>query len=261
MHQLPTEQQVLLIVQIAALLALCIRMWLAGLHRIYTNFFGYLVLEFLQALIPIFVPLQSRLYVDLFVVSQALIVAFYALVVLELYSLILRNLEGIASVARRYMTITLALAIILSVLPLAIERTPHTPTGYLFIFERPILSSLVAFVLLISGFLVYYPVPLGRNVIVFLVGYALYFPMIATMAFLQNLGYFWNRQKGNVDMGVSVACLMFWGIALSRRGEERRVVVGHQWNPADEQRLLAQLEAINASLLRSARKNIDVSSS
>jgi hypothetical protein len=32
------------------------------------------------------------------------------------------------------------------------------------------------------------------------------------------------------------------------------VVVGHQWNPGDEQRLLAQLEAINSSLLRSGRK-------
>ena len=37
-------------------------------------------------------------------------------------------------------------------------------------------------------------------------------------------------------------------------GEIKRVVVGHQWNPGDEQRLLAQLDAINASLLRSGRK-------
>jgi len=70
---------------------------------------------------------------------------------------------------------------------------------------------------------------------------------------MQNLGHFWNRQKGNVDMGVSVACLMFWLFCLNRRGEIRRVVVGHQWNPGDEQRLLAQLDAINASLLRSVR--------
>jgi hypothetical protein len=28
------------------------------------------------------------------------------------------------------------------------------------------------------------------------------------------------------------------------------LVVGHQWNPADENKLRAQLEAINASLLR-----------
>jgi hypothetical protein len=261
MHQLPIEQQILLIAEIAALVALCLRMWLTGLHRVYTYFFRYLVLELMQAVIPLVVPLQSQLYRNLFVLSQALIVAFYALVVLELYSIILRNLEGIASVARRYMKITLALAIFVSVLPLAIERTPHTLTGYLFTFERPILSSLVAFVLLITGFLVYYPVPLGRNVIVYLAGYAIYFPTIATMALFQNLGYFWNREKGNIDMGVSVVCLTFWLLALNLQGEHKRMVVGHQWNPDDEQRLLGQLEAINASLLRSSRKKIDVSPS
>jgi hypothetical protein len=254
MSQLPIEQQVLAVVQIVVLLALCSRLCWNGLHKIYPFFFSYLVLEFLQALLPVLVPLQSRLYRDLYVVSEGLIVAFYAFVVLELYSVILRDLEGIASVARRYIKITLAFAVLLSLLPLGIEKPTSTLTGYLFIFERPILSSLIVFVLLISGFLVYYPIPLGRNVIVYLAGYALYFLTIATTAFINNLGYFWNRQKGNIDMGVSVACLVFWLLALSREGEKKRVVVGHQWNPGDEQRLLTQLEAINASLLRSRRK-------
>jgi hypothetical protein len=57
-------------------------------------------------------------------------------------------------------------------------------------------------------------------------------------------------------MGVYVTCLLFWLFALNRRGESRTLVVGHQWNPGDEQRLLAQLEAINDSLLRSGRKQV-----
>jgi hypothetical protein len=254
MPQLPIEQQILLILEMAALLTLCVRMWASGLHRVYANFFRFLVLELLQGLIPWFVPLESHLYRDLFVLSDGLIVAFDALVVLELYSVILGGLQGIANVARRYIKITLVLAIFISLLPLSIEKTPNTATGYLFIFERPVLSSLIVFVLLICGFLVYYPVPLGRNVIVYLAGYAVYFTMMATTAFFQNMGYFWNREKSNLDMGVAVACQVFWLLALSRQGESKRVVVGHQWKPGDEQRLLAQLEAINASLLRSGRK-------
>ncbi len=253
MHQLPLEQQVLDLIQIAILLALCAKLWWSGLYKTYIFFFSYLVLEFFQAFIPLLVPLNGVLYADIFVVSQTLIVCSYAFVILELYSVILRNLQGIASVARRYIKITLGFAILIAILPLRIEKTPSTLTGYLFIFERPILSSLIVFVLLISAFLVYYPVPLGRNVVVYLTGYAVYFLTIATMAFINNLGYFWNREKGNVDMGVSVLCLLFWLLALSRQGEKRRVVVGHHWNPGDEQRLLAQLEAINASLLRSGR--------
>src|SRR5271170_2151372 len=230
MNQLPIEQQALALLQIAALLALCTKLWWSGLYKIYVFFFSFLVLELLQALVPVLVPLQSRLYRDLFVASDGLIVAFDALVVLELYSIILGNLRGIASVARHYIKITLALAILISLLPLRIEKTPNTLTGYLFIFERPILSSLVVFVLLICGFLVYYPVPLGRNVMVYLTGYALYFLTTATTAFINNLGYFWNRQKSNVDMGIAVACQVFWLLALSRRGEHKRVVLGHQWN-------------------------------
>lgn len=74
------------------------------------------------------------------------------------------------------------------------------------------------------------------------------------MVSFQNLGYFWNREKSNVNMGVAVACQIFWLFALTQDGEEKRVVVGQQWNLGDDQRLLAQLEAINASLLRSRSK-------
>jgi hypothetical protein len=254
MRQLPIEQQILLAVELALLLTLCVRMWASGLYKVYANFFRFLVLEFLQALIPLLVPIQSHLYRDLFVLSDGLIVAFDALVVLELYSAILRELQGIASLARRYIKITLVLAIFISLLPLSIEKKPNTPTGYLFIFERPVLSSLIVFVLLICGFLAYYPVPLGRNVIVYLAGYAIYFTAMATMAFSQNLGYFWNRGKSDVEMSVAVGCQVFWLLALSRQGENKRLVVGHQWKPGDQERLMAQLEAINTSLLRSGRK-------
>jgi hypothetical protein len=254
MSQLPIEQQILAIVQVAVLLGLCSKLWRNGLARVYVFFFSFLVLEFLQALIPLLVPLQSSLYRDLFVVSDGLIVAFDALVVLELYSVILRDLEGISSIARRYIKITLVLAALVSLLPLLVEKTPNTLTGYLFIFERLILSSLVVFVLLISGFLVYYPIPLWRNVVVYLTGYTVYFLTMTIMVFVNNLGYFRNRQKSNVDMAVAVVCQVFWLLALSRPGEKKRVVVGHQWNSSDEQRLIAQLEAINTSLLRSGRK-------
>jgi hypothetical protein len=255
MHQLPIEQQVLEVAQIALLLALCAKLWWSGLYKIYIFFFSYLVLEFLQSLIPAVMPVNGHLYIKSYIASQALIVCSYAFVVLELYSVILRNLAGIAGIARRYIKIILAASIVLSLLPLRIEKTPNTWTGYLFIFERPILSSLLIFIFLITAFLVYYPVPISRNAMIYLIGYATYFIGEATaILFLNNLGYYSNRWLSDLTMGFPVACLVFWFICLNRHGEEKRVVVGHQWNPGDDQRLLAQLGAINASLLRSGRK-------
>jgi hypothetical protein len=254
MRQLPVEQQILLVVQIVALAILCFRMWLAGLHRIYVYFFGYLVLELGQSLIPVLVPLRSRLYRNAFVASQALIVAFCALVVLELYSKVLGDLTGIAAVSRRYIQIILALAIGIALLLLGLVQSEATVTGYLITFERTVLASLVVFVLLVTLFLVYYPVPLGRNVIVYLMGYAVYFLTRSTVELVVNLGHYGIRELSSIEMTVSVLCFTFWIMTLSREGETRRVVVGHRWNPADEQRLRAQLDAINASLLRSHGK-------
>jgi hypothetical protein len=254
MHQLPIEQQILLVVEIVALATLCLRMWLAGLHRIYIYFFGYLLLELLQSLIPVLVPLKSRLYRDAFVVSQVVIVAFYALVVLELYSKALRDLAGIAGIARHYIKLMLALAIVLAVLPLPLENSQATLAGYFLTYERIVMASLLLFVLFISLFLLYYPVPLGKNVISYLMGYAVYFFAKTTVPLVINLGHDWIRELSSVAMAVSVLCLTFWIIALRRDGETKRVVVGHQWNLADQQKLNAQLDAINASLLRASGK-------
>jgi hypothetical protein len=254
MYQLPIEQQILLVAQIVALVALCARLWWDGLYKIYTGFFGYLVVELLQMLVPLFVSLNSPMYRVYYVVSQALVICFSALVILELYSIILRGLAGIEKVSRRYIKVTLLLAILISLLPSRLEKTSNTLTGYLFVFQRPIMSSLFILILLIAGFLVYYPIPIGRNVLVYLVGFAVYFIATGTTVFIRNLGHYWGRPMSDVYMGVYFTSLALWLFALSRSGETKRVVVGHLWNPSDEGRLLAQLEAINASLLRSGGK-------
>jgi hypothetical protein len=254
MRQLPIEQQILVVAQIVALVALFAKMSWDGLYKIYVYFFGYLVVELLQLLVPVFVPLDTRMYRDAFVVSQALVICFSTLVVLELYSNVLRRLPGIGGVSRRFIKVTLVLAVFISLLPLGLEKTANTVTGYLFMFQRPIMTSLLIFILLITGFLVYYPVPLGRNVLVYLLGYAVYFVTNSTAIFVRNLGHYWSRPISDVLMLVYFACLAFWLFALSKAGETKSLIVGHQWNPSDEGRLLAQLEAINASLLRSGRK-------
>jgi hypothetical protein len=85
-------------------------------------------------------------------------------------------------------------------------------------------------------------------------GYVIYFLTRETVELVINLGHHWIRVVSSLEMTVSVLCLTFWIMTLRREGETRRAVVGHQWNPADEQRLRAQLDAINASLLRSNGK-------
>ncbi|MGD0435809.1 MAG: hypothetical protein ABSB86_05060 [Bryobacteraceae bacterium] len=173
---------------------------------------------------------------------------------MELYSIVLRDLAGIASASRRYIKITLALAIGFSALLLVFEKTPGSTVARFLIFERVAVSSLVVFVILISVFLLYYPIHLSRNAVVYSIGYAFYFLIKAAALFIGNVDNRWLRQFDTLRIVAATACLLFWTFALSRRGESGAITLGHHWKPEDEERVLSRLQAINASLLRAGRK-------
>jgi hypothetical protein len=211
-------------------------------------------LNLIQQAVDTIVPFHSRLYPYVWVATEGFVVCFYALVVLELYRVILRDLGGIATLSRHYIKVTLALAILVSLLLLGLEQTPSGIVSTFYLFERAIVFSLVIFILLGTVFLAYYPVPLNRNVVVYSIGYAVYFLTKATGLFIITLGHHWERQLSTVQIGVSTASLLFWLFALNRRGETLTVVIGHKWKKEDEERLLSQLKAINASLLSAVKK-------
>jgi len=254
MHRFPSEQQFLLALQAAAVVGLCVRFFWTGLYRIYVYFFIYLLLLIAQAIVLSSVPFHTNAYRDAFLVTEGLIACSYSLVVLELYSIVLRDLAGIASASRRYIKITLALAIGFSALLLVFEKTPGSTVARFLIFERVAVSSLVVFVILISVFLLYYPIHLSRNAVVYSIGYAFYFLIKAAALFIGNVDNRWLRQFDTLRIVAATACLLFWTFALSRRGESGAITLGHHWKPEDEERVLSRLQAINASLLRAGRK-------
>ena len=254
MHRLPTEQQLLNSVQAAIILGLAFRMWYLGLYRVYVYFFGYLILVLCQTLVPQFLPFDSVGYRNAWLATEALIVCFYLLVVLELYSIVFQDLAGIENLSRRYIKVALGIAIGISLTLLGVEKNRGGMVAHLLTFERAVVFSLVLFVLLVTGFLVYYPVPLKRNIIVYSAGYTVYFTGKAGSILIYNAGYYWNRVMSNVWIGASLLCLLFWLSFLNRAGETKKAKMAHQWSEADEERLLSQLNGINTSLLRAARK-------
>lgn len=255
MNRLPFEQQFLLVLQTGALAGLCLRMWWTGLGRKYKYFFGYLLLALLQTALLSFAPFSSVLYLNVWMVTEGLIVCSYALIVLENYSNILGGVAGIASVARRYIKVTLALAVLVSLLLMVIERTPASVPQYFVVCERVLVSSLLVFVLSSLVFLLYYPIALNRNVVIYSIGFAVYLLSKAAALFIANLGFRgWDREINGACVGASTACLLLWLFTLNRRGERKTVVVGHQWDTKDEKQLLSRLQAINESLLRASKK-------
>ncbi len=255
MLRLPVEQDVLVAIQTAALVALCLRLCWSGLYRTYFRFFAYLVVQLIQTAVPAVVDFNSNQYLRFWIFTEGFSVILCALVVLDAYSNVLRDLTGIASIARRYIKIALAVAVIVSLLLVGLERAPSTIPQYFLVCSRTIVSSLLLFVLSALIFLVYYPVPLSRNVVSYSIGLAVYLLAKATAFFMTNLRYnSWYRQFSDAQLAAAAGCLVFWLFALNRRGETKTLVIGHKWNPGDEEKLLSQLQHINDVLLRAAKK-------
>ena len=253
MNRLSLEQ-LLVVLQVLALAALCVRMWWTRLYRVYSYFFVYLLLALLQTVVAPFFPIRSALYLYVWMASEAVVVALYVLVVLEAYAIILRDLAGIAGAARQYIKVAIACAVAVSLLLVGLEKAPATIPQYFLVCERAIISSLLVFVMLSLIFLVYYPVPLNRNAVIYSVGFAIYLLVKTIALFAANLRNSLWHQLDTALLGFSAACLLFWVLTLGPAGEVKTVVVGHRWDLEEEKRIVSRLKAINESLLRTAKK-------
>jgi len=240
------------ILEAAASVGLIVRFLHDGLNQVYRFFFIYLIVFTAQQIGPWVIPRHSDFYAWFFFITESITVCLYALITLELYSLALREFSGLATVARRYVRIALALAILFSVIQLIWEPPPDSIVSRFFSFEKPIVSSLFCFVVLITGFLYYYPLPVSRNVIIYTIGYAVYF-FTKTVALFLRRGHDWDRILSLSMLAASTVCIVFWVVSLNRAGEQKARGTGLKWAREDEQRVLRELESLSASLLR-ARK-------
>ncbi len=253
-------------------LALCIRLRQNGLHRTYRFFAAYLLFRVFRAVLLAAVPSVARLidsrpdvpfatnaYAWVWILTQVVLWFFYILVVLELYSLILQNYKGIASLGRWALLAGLLVSLALSSVTLWTDLSnpgEQFPTLlYLLAIDRGVASSLVIFLLLITGFLVWYPVPLSRNVVVHCVAYAAYFLPSAVVVLLRNVMGSEVTQVVNIALScITIVCLAVWIAFLNREGESRMFRVLRRPAAQDEEILVEHLAAINSTLLRAARK-------
>jgi hypothetical protein len=230
-----------------------------SLHSVYRFFFVYLMFAAARSVTLFLLPvsLGSSTYAIIYLATAPILWIFYVLVVLELYSLVLRNYAGIYSLGRWTLYGALLVSIAISILTL-IPTWGNEPSRLLFwctTVERGVVFSLVIFVLLILLFLSSYPVSLNRNILVHCIVYTVYFLGISTMELIRNVvGRDVVRQLNNVVLVMTMASYLAWIFLLTRAGEERAAMLRHSWTPADEHRLVDQLNNINATLLRVARK-------
>ena len=198
-------------------------------------------------------------YLWLFTRSEPVVMLFYVLIVLELYRLVLAEYKGLYTLGRWAMGAAMAVALAVSIMSLRAATAQQIQNfSFWVVFELRAEArldlALVVFILLIIWFLSRYPIRLNRNVMVHTIVYTVFF-------FANGLGLvFWFFQmniKGDgvtaTLMGIASACAVAWWIGLTKKGEEVQVHLP-SLGPGAEQRVMQQLEALNATLLRASRK-------
>lgn len=252
-------QQVMWWLSLALEAGLLLRLLTARLHRSYTWFCVLICLELARGVAVLPIDPKKDLFAWYFLLTEPVKWFLFILVVLELYSLALREHEGIATFSRWVMTACVMVAVGISALTLSADLSRPARRFpvliYYSVIERGLMFSLVLFLLLITAFLVWSPIAVRRNVVLHASILSFFFLSSALALFIRNVaGYELTRTISTVLFFVHSSCYLLWIAFLSRRGEEKVVVVRRSWDTDDEARLTQQLDAINAFLLKTARK-------
>ena len=244
-------------VQIGTHVLLLTKLFRAKLLSKYQYFGMFLGFELLRLTIVSFVQLKSSLYAHFYFATQPMLWTLFVLMMLELFQLVLRNHPGIASLGRKALTWSLMASALTSAMTLLIDlQQPNHESALLFNFmllERLVMTSLLVLILCLTVFLSYFPVPLTRNARIHACVLTAYFAVKTSTLWIRTIyGLQPTPVLNIIGQLLAIGCLIAWTILLVPADED----VGSQGGPkADsEARLLAQLDALNETLLGSTRK-------
>jgi hypothetical protein len=114
-------------------------------------------------------------------------------------------------------------------------------------------ASIACLILLLGvlGFLLWFPVEVPRNLVVFSITYVVFFAANVASYSLYSASSFLAVEWSVLI--VSCLCYTCFLVFLSEAGEHAAARIGHSWKPGDRERLLEQLGALNAAVLGAGR--------
>jgi hypothetical protein len=250
----------------ALCLALIARLLFLRLHRVYRIFCLFLVTELFGSVIAYLkylAPDSDADYRIIWMVSESVIWICLLWTVYALLEAVLKNLPGILGFSRKLLNGVFISAGIVGLLTAPVEYLLSGAAAEVdpiaravdigFVMDR-VLSTVALLVLVsILVFMLWFPVEVSRNLIVFSTGFLVYFGAKTALLLTRSFGSNENiRLISNLVMFISGACFAYWAMFLSRQGETVPVRIGHSWHRRDQERLIGQLDAMNAALLRGA---------
>lgn len=246
-------------------LVLVARLLSLRLHRVYRVFCAYVIYVLLSSS---FVFVEASLGALDYRVSYLMIaVGSWILtfwMVYESLTAILARLPGILRFSRKLLLTVFAVSLVLAIF-FARSEFDHDQSSYpvwsiefavvlVSVVERVVTTVSLLALLAIQSFLLWFPVQLPRNLVLFTMGFV--FNFVCETALLVLRAFVTPPIVAIIDalnLFVLSACFGYFAIVITRAGESIPTRIGHRWHPAEQQRLVGRLEEINVALLKSVR--------
>jgi hypothetical protein len=204
------------------------------------------------------IPLESRRYVYVYWGAQTIIVLMAVFVVQDVYRIALLEHPAVASFARRTVLAAMAIATMVTLSGIAMDSSilaGQSPAVHRFAtFERSMNFVILLFLLLISVLLLWFPIRVRRNIVVYISGFVLFSASRSFGLLLANiLPPSDTRLVSTGLLALTLVSLVIWIVGIQPEGEMVTATPGYRRNPETMQRLSHQLDSINAALTRFVR--------
>ena len=232
------------------------KLYSTGLYRRYPYFFLFFIFRVPNSIWPFFWDIRDPLYQKIWIVTSLMALGFYVLIVLELYRLVLENYKGLYSLGRGALYVSLAVSVAISALSLIPKLKPGMPQHSRIMFyelaaERGVDTCLAICIILMLGFLSFFPVKLNHNVRVHALVYSIFFLSNTFVLLMRSLfGLKMVDEVNTALLAVTALSVIAWLSLLRPVGEEIETAK-LRVDKAYEERLLLHLDALNSALLRS----------
>lgn len=241
-----------------AQLVLLYRLLQSRLYRTYLSLFLYWLVQTLPSVALMAIPIHSQRYVYVYWGAQTINVFMAVFVVQDMYRIALREHPAVASLARHTVLAAMTVAAIVALSGITLDSAifaGQSPAVHRFAtFERSMNFVILLFLLLISVLLLWFPIKVRRNIVVYISGFVLFSASRSFGLLLANLlPPSETRLVSTVLLALTFVSLMIWIAGIQPEGEVVTATPGYRRNPETMQRLSHQLDSINAALARFVR--------
>lgn len=213
----------------------------------------FLALQLIRTLWLLQYSIGTNEYSFSWAFTEPLLILSRVLVVFELYEKILASYRGLSFLSRSTMTMVLAASVALSAISHSGEFHSNGDISRLIkavkLFETTTYTAMLLFLLALAAFMLWFPMPVRKNVLVHCCAFASYFVVSSAAVYLRMLNVAeWGRLSSTWRLAAADFIMLAWIVLLTQRGEQTSGAISFHISASSQERLLGQLDALNRAL-------------